>query len=536
MPLDDGGRIAIVGAGPAGCIFASALLDGAQARHRAVSVSLYGATPLPRDDRQLVVDTPALLRLGELGLPSLKVDGPRFKELRFLSGRASLQQPSGLFTLARTDLVNGLRAAAMARGVRTVGRRVEGLARAADGRWVVRAGGASERADLVVLACGAGAPFARQVHGHLAPPVWRSCVAELDVDEALAERMGDRALWLEGEGGRPDLWLLPAARAARVIALGPDVAASDVALALLASAASGRLPGRVSLRRVSRLFVPAGGARPALPAVGSALGGAPGRTELARAAEFARTLAAAFLDLGSGSLLERSRREARDLARAAEDRARLRRSFSRFGSRASERALEAEARRREGAPIRPLGRCLIAAAGPATASREPSPVDRLRAFLALLWACMALVWASLFRRERSRKAQPTRLVYVVDDDREQAELLASWLATRGIPCRTFVDGLGAAAEAARENPAAIVLDVALPWIDGAAVCRMIKRRVDVPVLLATALPPALAGGSLEEARADELLTKPLDLEALAARLSRFLPEAPGAPGHRRHIG
>jgi two-component system response regulator MprA len=127
---------------------------------------------------------------------------------------------------------------------------------------------------------------------------------------------------------------------------------------------------------------------------------------------------------------------------------------------------------------------------------------------------------------------PSRRVLVVEDDEEQAEWLCRFLESRGIPCEPHADGFSAAASAANERPAAMIVDVALPWLDGPTLCRALRQVVDVPMLLATALPLPLASAEAAAAGGITLLAKPLDLEGLALRLQPHLPPAAAPPRPR----
>ena len=62
--LPNGARVAILGAGLSGCLFAIALLDGARARRRPIHVTLYdGGATLGRTREPVLVDAEALSRL-----------------------------------------------------------------------------------------------------------------------------------------------------------------------------------------------------------------------------------------------------------------------------------------------------------------------------------------------------------------------------------------------------------------------------------------------------------------------------------------
>jgi two-component system, OmpR family, response regulator MprA len=110
-------------------------------------------------------------------------------------------------------------------------------------------------------------------------------------------------------------------------------------------------------------------------------------------------------------------------------------------------------------------------------------------------------------------------VLVVDDDPPLRRMLARTLAAEGYQVTVAADGGAALAEAERTPPDVIVLDVAMPAVDGLAVARRLRGKGDLtPILMLTArdaIPDRVAG---LEAGADDYLVKPFAVEELVARL------------------
>jgi two-component system, OmpR family, response regulator MprA len=125
----------------------------------------------------------------------------------------------------------------------------------------------------------------------------------------------------------------------------------------------------------------------------------------------------------------------------------------------------------------------------------------------------------------------SRRILVVDDDPSVLRMLTRSLTARGHEVEAAPDGGSALAAVERRVPEAVVLDVAMPDMDGLAVCRRLRGRgVTAPVLLLTArdtVPDRVAG---LEAGADDYLVKPFAVEELLARLAaierRGQPQAP----------
>ncbi|HUA04917.1 MAG TPA: response regulator transcription factor [Solirubrobacteraceae bacterium] len=110
-------------------------------------------------------------------------------------------------------------------------------------------------------------------------------------------------------------------------------------------------------------------------------------------------------------------------------------------------------------------------------------------------------------------------VLVVDDDPPLRRMLARTLTAEGYDVTVAADGGAALLEAERAVPDVIVLDVAMPALDGLAVCRRLRSKgLPTPILMLTArdaVPDRVAG---LEAGADDYLVKPFAVQELVARL------------------
>jgi two-component system, OmpR family, response regulator MprA len=110
-------------------------------------------------------------------------------------------------------------------------------------------------------------------------------------------------------------------------------------------------------------------------------------------------------------------------------------------------------------------------------------------------------------------------VLVVDDDPPLRRMLARTLKAEGYEVTVAADGGGALAEAERTAPDVIVLDVAMPGVDGLTVARRLRGKgLPTPILMLTArdaVPDRVAG---LEAGADDYLIKPFAVQELIARL------------------
>jgi two-component system response regulator MprA len=117
----------------------------------------------------------------------------------------------------------------------------------------------------------------------------------------------------------------------------------------------------------------------------------------------------------------------------------------------------------------------------------------------------------------------THSVLVADDDGPIRRMLERTLAGEGFSVTTVGDGGAALAAVERSVPDVIVLDVAMPGMDGLAVCRRLRAKgIAVPVLLLTARDAVAERVSGLEAGADDYLVKPFASEELVARLQALL--------------
>jgi two-component system, OmpR family, response regulator MprA len=114
-------------------------------------------------------------------------------------------------------------------------------------------------------------------------------------------------------------------------------------------------------------------------------------------------------------------------------------------------------------------------------------------------------------------------VLLVDDDAPIRRMLTRTLSAEGYAVAAVPDGGAALAEVERSVPDAIVLDVAMPGVDGLAVTRRLRAKgLAVPILLLTArdaLHERVAG---LDAGADDYLVKPFAVEELTARVRALL--------------
>jgi two-component system KDP operon response regulator KdpE len=111
---------------------------------------------------------------------------------------------------------------------------------------------------------------------------------------------------------------------------------------------------------------------------------------------------------------------------------------------------------------------------------------------------------------------------VVEDDPNIVDLIRSNLAVRGFDTIVSVDGLRALRLLETEAPDIVLLDLMLPEIDGFELCRQIRERSAVAIIVVSA-----RGGERDKVTAlnvgaDDYMTKPFSIEELLARITATL--------------
>jgi len=114
-------------------------------------------------------------------------------------------------------------------------------------------------------------------------------------------------------------------------------------------------------------------------------------------------------------------------------------------------------------------------------------------------------------------------VLLVDDDAPILRMLERTLAAEGYAVAAVADGGAALAQVERSLPDLIVLDVAMPGMDGLAVTRRLRAKgLLVPILLLTARDALAERVAGLDAGADDYLVKPFEVEELTARVRALL--------------
>src|SRR3990167_684065 len=109
-------------------------------------------------------------------------------------------------------------------------------------------------------------------------------------------------------------------------------------------------------------------------------------------------------------------------------------------------------------------------------------------------------------------------VMLVEDDERLASLVREYLGAYEFQVDVVPRGDLALAHFQASQPQLVVLDLSLPGVDGLVVCRQIRERSAVPILILTAREDAFDEVSGLEQGADDFVNKPVQPRVLLARL------------------
>ncbi len=113
-------------------------------------------------------------------------------------------------------------------------------------------------------------------------------------------------------------------------------------------------------------------------------------------------------------------------------------------------------------------------------------------------------------------------VLLVDDEQHIIDLARMYLEQDGYTVISAMDGAHALERIFDDDPALVVLDLMLPEIDGWEVCKQVRARSDVPIIMVTARSDDVDRIVGLELGADDYLTKPFNPRELVARVRAIL--------------
>ena len=115
-----------------------------------------------------------------------------------------------------------------------------------------------------------------------------------------------------------------------------------------------------------------------------------------------------------------------------------------------------------------------------------------------------------------------KTILIVDDEQPIVDILVYNLKKEGYDTLEANDGIAAVDTALKSKPDLILLDIMLPKMDGLTVCKKIKSKLNVPILMLTAKDEEIDKILGLELGADDYITKPFSVRELMARIKANL--------------
>jgi two-component system OmpR family response regulator len=126
-------------------------------------------------------------------------------------------------------------------------------------------------------------------------------------------------------------------------------------------------------------------------------------------------------------------------------------------------------------------------------------------------------------------------ILVVDDDTQIRSLLSEYLQKQGYRVTTVAEGKGLRAAMAASRPDVIILDLMLPGEDGLTLCRDLRARSNVPIIMLTARGDETDRIVGLEMGADDYVPKPFNPRELLARIKSVLRRARSLPENLKSV-
>lgn len=118
-------------------------------------------------------------------------------------------------------------------------------------------------------------------------------------------------------------------------------------------------------------------------------------------------------------------------------------------------------------------------------------------------------------------------ILIVDDDAQIRELLREYLSGFGMSVTAVADGKAMAEAIEKESFDLVILDLMLPGEDGLSLCRSLRAKSDIPILMLTARGEAMDRVVGLEVGADDYIVKPFEPRELVARIQTILRRTRG---------
>ena len=127
-------------------------------------------------------------------------------------------------------------------------------------------------------------------------------------------------------------------------------------------------------------------------------------------------------------------------------------------------------------------------------------------------------------------------ILIVDDDPHIRELIRLFLGKEGFDVHEAADGVKALAMMESMKVDMVILDIMMPNMDGWALCKELRKKYDIPLLMLTAIGETVQKLKGFELGTDDYLVKPFEPLELVARVKALLKRYRIATSQRVQIG
>jgi len=154
----------------------------------------------------------------------------------------------------------------------------------------------------------------------------------------------------------------------------------------------------------------------------------------------------------------------------------------------------------------------------------------------LISAGCAVAGISVYSLTEQVREIAMQKILVIDDDMRLVENVAKYMQDFGFHIESALNGVEGLDMVESFAPDLIVLDLMMPGLDGVEVCREIRKKHTIPVIMLTARTEEIDVVAGLEVGADDYITKPFSLRELVARIKARLRQASTAGTLQAHKG
>lgn len=126
-------------------------------------------------------------------------------------------------------------------------------------------------------------------------------------------------------------------------------------------------------------------------------------------------------------------------------------------------------------------------------------------------------------------------ILIADDNRQIISILSDYAKKDGYITITAYDGLEALYKFEKENPDVVLLDVMMPQRDGFEICREIRKKSNVPIIMVTARSEDFEKIMGLDIGADDYITKPFSPGEVMARVRAIMRRVEGSDGRTAQV-